>query len=91
MTKFFCPKCKTEIKSENINSLYYTCDNCGFLDDSTFDMIMNDAVLIPRLEVSGESAPGVGDGSDPKKCMSLPRIRQLRASKTKRKEESEKP
>lgn len=43
MTIFFCPKCKTPIKKENINSLCYKCDNCGFLDDSTFDMIMDDA------------------------------------------------
>ena len=38
---FLCPKCKTAIKPEAINGLYYSCGSCGFLDDSTFDMIMS--------------------------------------------------
>lgn len=52
MTTFFCPKCKTAINPENINGLCYTCDNCGYCDDSTFDMIMSVATPISVKEKS---------------------------------------
>lgn len=38
--KFYCPKCKAEILPENINGLYYKCAQCGFLDDSSFNMFL---------------------------------------------------
>ena len=37
--KLLCPKCKSEIKSENINGLYYKCNDCDFIDDSTLDIM----------------------------------------------------
>ena len=48
------------------------------------------AIEIPRIDdqKSGESGPGVGDGSDPKNCPSLPIERRQPTSKTPRKEES---
>jgi len=47
------------------------------------------SILIPRIDEqrSGESGSGAGDGSDPKKCPSLPIGRRQPTSKTPRKEE----
>ena len=38
-TIFKCPKCGEYFKNENINGIYVRCD-CGYIEDSTFDMIM---------------------------------------------------
>jgi hypothetical protein len=35
----------------NVNGLFYTCKNCGFIDDSTFEMIMQDAELTEEGKV----------------------------------------
>lgn len=51
MTTFFCPKCRAAIKPENINGLFYTCDSCGYCDDSTFNMIMSVATPINSKEL----------------------------------------
>lgn len=33
-----CPKCgSTDVE---VNGLYYKCNSCGYLDDSTLEMIM---------------------------------------------------
>ena len=36
-----CGKCGSE--DLNVNGLYYICNNCKHLDDSTFNMIMSRA------------------------------------------------
>jgi hypothetical protein len=37
-----CPVCKSE--NVDVNGIYYHCNNCGQIDDSTFSMIMETAV-----------------------------------------------
>lgn len=32
-----CPKCESE--NVEVNGLFYVCNDCGQLDDSTFEMI----------------------------------------------------
>jgi hypothetical protein len=51
-------------------------------DIDNFIGALRAALEIPRKEESGESGPDVGDGSDPKRCMSLPIIRRQPTSKT---------
>lgn len=43
-----CPKCNSELKDADINGLYFVCSSCGFLDDSTFDMIMEHAEKVKQ-------------------------------------------
>jgi hypothetical protein len=41
-----CPKCKS--KNVEVNGLYYQCQDCGDLDDSTFSMITEDNKFIKK-------------------------------------------
>jgi len=43
-----CPKCKS--KKVIVNGLYYQCQDCGDLDDSTFSMIMEEVELKEDLK-----------------------------------------
>jgi hypothetical protein len=65
-----------------------TCEEC--CDKKCCEEYELNALLFPRIDdqKSGESGPGVGDGSDPKNCPSLPIERRQPTSKTPRKEES---
>ena len=50
-----CPKCGS--KKVEVNGLYYKCLDCGQLDDSTFDMIME---VCGHEEKVAEACVGAG-------------------------------
>ena len=39
-----CPNCKSE--DVQVTGIYILCNSCGFIDDSTFEQIMDGATLV---------------------------------------------